>query len=177
MQGKELELVSEDHGEGRLLTLQHHLKKLNVDKSVLFAKQRYFNQEIASMNHISDPDSIINDVDEDSEAKDSDAWRLVMLNEPILGDCEIKFVDFGDSEAQMAFRHSSAHILGYAIEQVFDDPQLTIGPAVNDGFFYDFFSPDGQVVREDPDYKTIERAVKSIINKNYTFERLFLSKE
>lgn len=85
----------------------------------------------------------------------------MMLNEPLLGDCQIKLVEFGDDEeVKMAFRHSSAHILGYAIEQVFDDPQLTIGPAVKDGFFYDFFSPSGQVVRGEEDYKDIEKAVK-----------------
>ena len=160
MEGKEFELVNKDQGERCKLTLQHHLRKLNADKRALFAKLRYFDQQIASMNHVSDPDSIINDVDEGRQAEDSGAWRLTMLNEPLLGDCEIKFVDFGDSEAQMAFRHSSAHILGCAIEQVFDDPQLTIGPAVKDGFFYDFFSPSGQVVRGEEDYKAIERAAK-----------------
>jgi len=39
-----------------------------------------------------------------------------MLNEPILGDCEVKLVGFDDEEAKKAFRHSSAHILGSAIE-------------------------------------------------------------
>lgn len=39
-----------------------------------------------------------------------------MLNEEIMGDCEVQMAKFDDQEAQMAFRHSSAHILGYAIE-------------------------------------------------------------
>lgn len=37
-----------------------------------------------------------------------------------MGDCEIDVVNFEDKDAQLAFRHSSAHILGYAIEQVYD---------------------------------------------------------
>ena len=42
-----------------------------------------------------------------------------MLNDPILGDCEIYALGFSDIDVQNAFRHSSAHILGSAIEQVF----------------------------------------------------------
>ena len=53
---------------------------------------------------------------------------------------------------------------------------MTIGPPIKDGYFYDFFSPSGQVVRED-DYSNIEKAVKQIVNKNYAFEKLYLSKE
>ena len=66
-----------------------------------------------------------------------------MLSEPLLGDCEIQTLDFDDFESRMAYWHSSAHILGSAIEQVFEEPQLTIGPSVKDGFFYDFYSPSG----------------------------------
>ena len=77
----------------------------------------------------------------------------------------------------MAFWHSSAHILGSAIEQVFEEPQLTIGPSVKDGFFYDFYSPSGQVIIVEDDYKKLEKSIKQIIGKNYTFERLFLTKD
>lgn len=77
----------------------------------------------------------------------------------------------------MAFWHSSAHILGSAIEQVFEEPQLTIGPSVKDGFFYDFYSPSGQVIKGEDDYKKLEKSIKQIIGKNYTFERLFLTKD
>ena len=77
----------------------------------------------------------------------------------------------------MAFWHSSAHILGSAIEQVFEEPQLTIGPSVKDGFFYDFYSPSGQVIKGEDDYKKLEKSIKQIIGKNYTFERLYLTKD
>ena len=76
-------------------------------------------------------------------------WKLTMLNEPILGDCEVQYATFEDEEAKMAFRHSSAHILGYAVETVYEDSLLTIGPAFKDGFFYDF---QGEVVRGEEDY-------------------------
>ena len=87
---------------------------------------------------------------------------MIMLNEPLLGDCEIEFVGFDDMEARMAYRHSSAHVLGYAIENTFEEPLLTIGPSIKDGFFYDFLPTDGRVVQPE-DYKTIEKSVKQII--------------
>jgi threonyl-tRNA synthetase len=54
--------------------------------------------------------------------------------------------DFAASKA--AFWHSSAHILGYAIENVYDEALLTVGPPTKEGFFYDFYSPNGRVVHE-----------------------------
>jgi len=104
----------------------------------LFAKLRYFDAALnESRTAVSNPDEL----EEDQESSDNSVyWKLVMLNEPILGDCEVKLVGFEDPDANKAFRHSSAHILGFAIEKVFEDPSLTIGPPVQDGFFYDFYS-------------------------------------
>lgn len=99
-----------------------------------------------------------------------------MLDEPLLGDCELQLVGFEDAEARRAFHHSSAHILGFAIEQIFQESLLTIGPPVNEGFFYDFHYPSGQVVRDD-DYKEVEKVIKQIVKKNLKFEKLILSKE
>lgn len=77
-------------------------------------------------------------------------------------------------EIQSSFWHSSAHILGSAIEDTYKDSLLTMGPPIKDGFYYDFHSD--QVVTE-KDYKTLESSIKSIIKKNYDFERLILTKE
>jgi threonyl-tRNA synthetase len=49
-------------------------------------------------------------------------------------------------QSKTAFWHSSAHILGSAIEKTFQDALLTVGPPTKDGFFYDFYSPQGKVV-------------------------------
>lgn len=76
---------------------------------------------------------------------------------------------------QDTFWHSSAHVLGYAIEQVFPDAQLTHGPATDQGFFYDF-SNGSQVVKED-DYHLLEQKIKKICKARFPFERLELSKE
>lgn len=75
-----------------------------------------------------------------------------------------------------AFWHSSAHILGAAIEQVYEDPLMTVGPATKDGFFYDFLAGDRRVVHES-DYAAIEAKVKGIVKAKMRFEKLLLSKE
>ena len=66
------------------------------------------------------------------------------LTRSLEGDCRVEMADF--TAAKSAYWHSSAHILGSAIENVYDEALLTIGPPTKDGFFYDFYSPHGKVV-------------------------------
>ena len=60
------------------------------------------------------------------------------LSRGLEGDCTLEMAEFAESKS--AFWHSSAHILGSAIENVFDDAFLTVGPPTKDGFFYEFKS-------------------------------------
>lgn len=53
---------------------------------------------------------------------------------------------------------------------------MTIGPAISDGFYYDFYSASGQVVKGD-EYGELEKAAKKIVKQNVTFDRLHVSKE
>ena len=97
-------------------------------------------------------------------------WAMTDLDRPFSMDSEVRSLSF----EQDAFWHSSAHILGYAIEQTFDQALLTHGPATKDGFFYDFFSPSGQVVSS---YDDLDKSIKKIIKSQHPFERLALNKE
>lgn len=72
--------------------------------------------------------------------------------------------------------HSSAHILGAAIEKIFKEPKLTIGPPVSEGFYYDFFSDSGQVVTGE-EYGELETFMQILTKENQKFERLVISKE
>lgn len=157
------------------VSLSDNLKVLGAPKDVLFAKVRYADKDVARLaqdSHIKDADEI----DED-EAALAETWKLQMLNEPIIGDCDVQLVGFEDEDAVKAFRHSSAHILGAAVERVFEEALLTIGPPIKDGFYYDFYSPSGQVVRGAEDYKAIEKAMGKMVGQNHQFERLVVSKE
>jgi len=64
-------------------------------------------------------------------------------------------------------RHSAAHILAHAVKELYPDAKNTIGPAVEEGFYYDFENLDITPA----DFKTIERKMKEICKKNYPFEK------
>ncbi len=95
--------------------------------------------------------------------------EIVDLSTRIKKDSEIRILTFNDSEGKEIFRHSAAHVLAHAVKRIFPETKLTIGPAVEDGFYYDFdvekpFGPD--------DLERIEKEMKSIVKENIEIERL-----
>jgi len=72
-------------------------------------------------------------------------------------------------------RHSTSHILAAAVQQIFPDAKLGIGPAIEDGFYYDFDIPNVTLTPED--LVKIEEKMREIIKKNEPFERIEMSKE
>ena len=109
--GQEFEMRRSSSSE---LNLKDHLKMLKAGKGTLFAKLKYLDPSKSQSFEVQDPDSIINE--DDLATESATQSKLIMLDEPLLGDCEIEFLDFSNEEAKMAFSHSSAHVLGYAIE-------------------------------------------------------------
>ena len=97
---------------------------------------------------------------------------LDLYNRPLQASCELEGIAFD----QDAFWHSSAHILGYAVEMYYKEARLTVGPATDDGFFYDFWLPKGEVASLSH-FKDLEKIVKGIIKSKHRFERLDLTKE
>lgn len=71
-------------------------------------------------------------------------------------------------------RHSTAHILASAVSELFPSVKLGIGPAIEDGFYYDFDSP---ITFKEEDLSRIEEKMKKIIEANYPFERIEVSRE
>jgi threonyl-tRNA synthetase len=89
-------------------------------------------------------------------------------------DCTLEFVDFDSKDGKEVFRHSAAHVLAHAVKRLFPDVKLTIGPAVEDGFYYDFdvptpFGPD--------ELKRIEEEMHKVVKENIVFERLDVTHE
>src|SRR5271169_107375 len=73
--------------------------------------------------------------------------QLVDTSYVIARDAELAIVTDRDPEGLEVLRHSTAHLLAYAVKQLFPDAQVTIGPVIDDGFYYDFsfkrpFTPD-----------------------------------
>ncbi|MEP6300018.1 MAG: TGS domain-containing protein, partial [Ilumatobacter sp.] len=67
-------------------------------------------------------------------------------------------------------RHSTAHVLAQAVTQLYPGAKFSIGPAIENGFYYDFDLPDGQTFTED-DLGTIEKRMKEIVKANQPFTR------
>ena len=97
------------------------------------------------------------------------------LTRPLERDCTVELLDWeSGSEAQYVFWHSSAHVLGYALEQVLEC-KLSVGPPLAEGgFFY-----EGDVKRPitDQDYPSLEKSVRAIVQGTHPFQRLVLTKE
>jgi threonyl-tRNA synthetase len=98
--------------------------------------------------------------------------KLVDLSFTIDHDAEIKLVTSKDEEALDILRHSAAHVMAQAILRIYKDAKLTIGPAVEDGFYYDI---DMQPVSEE-DFPKIETEIKKIVKEKLPIRRKEVSK-
>ncbi|KAK7198175.1 threonyl-tRNA synthetase [Novymonas esmeraldas] len=96
------------------------------------------------------------------------------LTRPFEGDCQLELLDWDDKEARGVFWHSSAHVLGYALERILDT-KLSVGPALEEGgFFYEGLT--SRPVSES-DYKAIESAMQELVKQKMPYQRLEVSKE
>ncbi len=80
----------------------------------------------------------------------------------------IKFVNFEEKEGKKIFWHSSAHVLAQAIKRLWPKAEPTIGPPIEQGFYYDFANLD----ISEKDFTLIEKEVKKIIAENYKPEKI-----
>ncbi len=64
--------------------------------------------------------------------------EVVDLDAPIDSNCSLQIITEKDPEGLEVIRHSTAHLLAYAAKSLFPDMQVTIGPVIEDGFYYDF---------------------------------------
>lgn len=99
--------------------------------------------------------------------------RAVDLSSALTEDAEVAPLLFDSAEGREVYRHSSTHIMAQAVKEVFPTAKLTIGPAIEDGFFYDFdyerpFTPE--------DLEKIEARAKDIIKRALPVKRAELSK-
>ena len=98
----------------------------------------------------------------------SDAFR------PIQGDHAIRFFTFADEDGRWAYRHTGSHVLAQAVKRLHPEIKLAIGPAIENGFYYDFdapepFTPD--------DLAAIEKEMEKISRENLPLERFELPRE
>src|ERR1700730_18240055 len=94
--------------------------------------------------------------------------RLVDLSYPIEQDASVRIVTDRSPEALPLYRHSTAHLLAAAVTSLFPGAQCGIGPATDEGFFYDFIV-DRPFVPED--LERIEQAMRTLAAEDLPYER------
>jgi len=98
------------------------------------------------------------------------------LNRPIQEDATIKLNKFADPDGKHAFWHSSAHLMAEAIESLYPGTKFGIGPAIENGFYYDV-DPGDEVVITDGDLPRIEKKMKELATQKEEYTRKEVSKE
>ena len=90
------------------------------------------------------------------------------LTRPLDGDAQVAIVTRKDDKALEVIRHDAAHVMAQAVQDLFPGTQVTIGPAIEDGFYYDF-------AREEPfspeDFEAIEKRMGEIVDADLPFVR------
>lgn len=99
---------------------------------------------------------------------------IVDMSRPLTDSGTLTFVSTRSPLAYDILRHSTAHIMAQAVKELFPDVKVTIGPAIEDGFYYDFdtsrpFTPE--------DLERIENRMKEIVKGGVSFKRIELSRE
>jgi threonyl-tRNA synthetase len=105
---------------------------------------------------------------------DGGAGVLVDLDRPLADGDVLEPVAIGSDDGRAILRHSTAHVMAQAVQEVFPEAKLGIGPPIKDGFYYDFqvdrpFTPE--------DLKTVEQRMQAIVKQGQRFSRRPVSDE
>ncbi|MPM21038.1 Threonine--tRNA ligase 2 [bioreactor metagenome] len=100
--------------------------------------------------------------------------ETIGLKDEVKADGTIKFLKFEDKEGKHVFWHTSSHIMAHAIKRIWPDAKLAIGPAIDNGFYYDI-DMEYRLVQED--FQKIEAEMKKIVKEGLELERFELPRE
>ncbi|MEC7517796.1 MAG: threonine--tRNA ligase [Pseudomonadota bacterium] len=100
--------------------------------------------------------------------------REVDASYSIVSDAELRIITSRDDQALEILRHSTAHLLAQAVQQLFPGTQVTIGPTVEDGFYYDFASDHNFSLE---DLEKVEAKMQELVADDLTVSRLVYSRE
>lgn len=97
--------------------------------------------------------------------------KIADLRTVVEDDCDFEVLTFDDEDGKKAFNHTASHVMAQAVKRLYPNAKLTIGPAIENGFYYDF-DIDTHFTQDDLD--KIEKEMKVIIKENYPIERFEL---
>ena len=101
--------------------------------------------------------------------------EIIEINRPIAEDCSIKLHKWDDAEAKHAFWHTSAHLMAEALQELYPGIQFGIGPAIENGFYYDVMPAAGTVIKES-DLAAIEKKMAELVAKKEPVVRQDITK-
>ncbi|MBR1738195.1 MAG: threonine--tRNA ligase [Firmicutes bacterium] len=99
--------------------------------------------------------------------------KVVDLRTPIESDCTLNILTFDSPEGKRAFRHTASHVLAQAVKRLFPEAKLAIGPATDEGFYYDF----DRAPFTAEELNEIEKEMKKIVKEDIKLERFELPRE
>jgi threonyl-tRNA synthetase len=99
---------------------------------------------------------------------------LVDLADKLDADARIEFVSRDDPRALELIRHDAAHVLAEAVQSLWPDTQVTIGPVIENGFYYDFFRP---IPFAPEDFPAIEKRMREIVARDRPFVKSTMSRD
>jgi len=102
--------------------------------------------------------------------------KIVDLLTPVAADAPLEPIRTSEPDGLSVLRHSAAHVMADAVQRLFPGTQVTIGPAIEAGFYYDFARPDGEHF-SDKDLQAIEKEMRRIIKDKRPFAREEVTRE
>ena len=108
-----------------------------------------------------------------SASVNNEVWDI---NRPINQDCSLKLHTFNDIEGKKCFWHSSAHLMAEALEYLYPGIKLGIGPAIDNGFYYDVDLGDDRKISSD-DFPKIEEKILALAREKNSFKRKEINKQ
>jgi len=100
--------------------------------------------------------------------------RLVDLSHQVAGDARVAIVTDRDPAGVEVLRHSTAHLLAHAVKELYPDAQVTIGPVIEDGFYYDFAYKRGF---SEEDLRRIEERMMEVARRDYPVQRTVMARD
>jgi len=99
---------------------------------------------------------------------------IVDLSYKINQNCNLELLTFEDEEGRRAFWHSTSHVMAQAVKRLFPKAKLTIGPSIEEGFYYDFDRDESFTPQ---DLEKIEQEMGKIVSEDYSFQRIDIARE
>ena len=94
--------------------------------------------------------------------------KTVDVSALVSDDADVRLITSRDEEGVEIIRHSTAHLLAHAVKQLFPEAQVTIGPVIEDGFYYDFYYPQGF---SEKDLEAIENRMSELAKADHAVAR------